>query len=257
MIVSAAASALVTVDVASWSVAASASVSVAVTSTGTAATSAATAVVSYVSSARPASSAASVSVATAASVAATACKLTAASAAARTEISSTSVLTEVSAAEMCSMPVSRMHSSEEVSSTIAVPPPWCAVIPVVVVVVVSVDAEAPTVSIERNRTVEVVDCHQARPDVRGEQCLQGKVACGKHCIVVVVAQPQRHIVEVVVHTADVVVVDVVQVVKQVCAQSQCVCHTVGEETRVHAHSLVGHWLGVYCQRCKEESNCCE
>jgi hypothetical protein len=125
-----------------------------------------------------------------------------------------------------------------------------------VVVVVSIDSEAPSVVVERDWTIEVVDGHEASPLVRGEESLECEVACCEHCIVVVGAVSPCNVVEIVVDSADVVIVDIIEVVEQVETQSQRVGHTVGEEPCVVAHGLIAHRLCGCRHRGDEDGKRC-
>jgi hypothetical protein len=59
---------------------------------------------------------------------------------------------------------------------IVVPSPRSAVV-VVTVSVECIDTESPSVAIESDRTIEVVDSHEYSPLVFSEQCLKSEVAC--------------------------------------------------------------------------------
>ena len=120
-----------------------------------------------------------------------------------------------------------------------------------------IDTESPSVAIESDRTIEIVDSHEYSPLVFSEQCLKSEVACKQHCVVVIVTISESNIIEIVVHSTDVIKVDIIEIVEKIITQAQLVCHTVGQETGVLTYSVVTHRLGVYCRCCQENCNCCE
>jgi len=100
---------------------------------------------------------------------------------------------------------------------------------------VQVDAEAPAMVDERDWTIEVVVGHEQLPLACCEQAAQCVVASIDHLHIVVVTIAECHCIEEFVDAADIVVVDVVEVVEYGCAQTEGVGHTVGQESCVVAH----------------------
>ena len=144
----------------------------------------------------------------------------------RSELSTTTMLTEVVRPEVCTVPMSRVHPSEEMSSTIAVPSPGVAEIPVVVVVV-GIDSESPSVVVEGNWAIEIIYGHEPAPLIWSEKCLECEVACSAYGIVVVGAISESDVVEIVVYSGNIVIVDVIEVVENLRSESEGVAHPVG------------------------------
>ena len=130
----------------------------------------------------------------------------------------------------------RTHSVEMMSAAIAVEMARYAVVVIVRPVVEGVESETPCAVDKRDWAIEVVVGHQRRPLSRREKSLQGDVATAENFHIVVIVIAQSHIVEIIIDAADVVVVDIIQVVEQSCAKSERVGHAICKETCIVAHS---------------------
>ena len=164
-------------------------------------------------------------------------------------VSSATVNTVVMRPARCGMhdmrPVSRTHGMEVAPSTILMIITRHGVVEIGVASVVSIDAEAPSIVSEYDRTIEVVVGHVTRPLGCREQTTKREVAVIKDVIVLCIGVAISHIVEVLVHTVDVIIIDHIDQVYDVCPQTKGEGHTVSEETGVVAHHSVRHGLGIH------------
>ena len=143
------------------------------------------------------------------------------------------------------------HGMEIMASTIGVVMTWHAVVVISVTGVVSVNAEAPSIVSKHDWTIEVVVRHITCPLGGGKQTTESQVTVIQHIVVLCIGVAISQVVKILVHTIDVVEVNHIHCVDDVCPQTECEYHAVGEETCVVAHHSVRHGLGVqhicHCQ----------
>lgn len=151
------------------------------------------------------------------------------------------------------------HATEEVTTCVGYQWARCAVVVAVhTIAVVVVDAEAPATVCKHDGTIEVCVVDYTVPESCAEQIAECNVACSNHCHVVVVVVTQRHIVQILIHAPDVVVVDAIYLVDdEWVADTKCVSHAVGQEPCIAAHCCDAHALSVDCHCSDEEDDCCE
>ena len=151
------------------------------------------------------------------------------------------------------------HATEEVTPCVGYQ--WArsaVVVAVHPIAVVVVDAESPATVCKHDRTIEVGVVDYTVPESCAEQIAECNVACSHHCHVVVVVVTQCHIVQILIHAPNVVVVDAIYLVNdEWVADTKCVSHAVGQEPCIAAHSCDAHALSVDCHCSDEEDDCCE
>ena len=151
------------------------------------------------------------------------------------------------------------HTFEEVSAGIVIVV-WagCDAEEVVAsVAVVVVDAEVPASIGEDYGAMEVAVAYNAVPKNVAEECAESHVARCAYSEVVVVETSVGDIVEVVVDSPDVVIVDAVYLIdEEWVSDAEGICHAVGEETGIVANCYRTHALCVHCYcSCHEEKGC--
>ena len=142
-------------------------------------------------------------------------------------------------------PVCWPHGIEIASSTILMIMTWQAIVEIGVAIVVSIDTEPPSVVGKHDRTIEIVVGHITRPLSSREQTTESEIAMVENVVVLSIAVTKSHVIEVLVHTVDVIIVDHINQVDDVSPQTQGEGHAVGEETGVVAHHYVRHGLCVH------------
>ena len=151
----------------------------------------------------------------------------------------------------------RCHRTEEVSACIATcDGAWSVVVVAVdAIAVVVVDGEVPATVDEHDGAMEVGVADETVPDGVAQQVAESCITSGAHSQIVIVVVTQCHIVEVVVHTPDVVVVDAIDLVDEKgVADAQRVCHTVSQEPSVALHGQNAHALSVHRHGSSEEDD---
>lgn len=156
--------------------------------------------------------------------------------------------------------VARSHSSKESSSTItAVVWTWnCAEVVVASVAVEIIDAEVPAVVDKCYWSMKIAVAYDTIPHYCAKECAECHIACGAYVDVVIVIITKSHIVEVIVDTPNVVIVDTVYLIYQVwVSYAKGICHAVGKETGIVADGCKTHALSVNCRCSCHEEECCE
>ncbi len=105
----------------------------------------------------------------------------------------------------------RPHAGEKASAPIVVETAWRCKEEMVHAVVDAVYTETPPTLGKCDWTIEVVVSHEQCPLTLAEEAAQSPVAGIQDLHVVVIAIAQGHFVEIVVDSADIIIVDIVQV----------------------------------------------
>ena len=151
------------------------------------------------------------------------------------------------------------HGANDASTYIRAIRSWSAIVVVAhAIAVIVINGEAPAVVHKHDGTVEVAVARQTVPHAVAQQIAKSCIACCHNCHVVVVVVPQGHIVQIIVHTPDVVVVDAVYLVDDVrVTNAEGESHAVSQKTCVVAHDGNAHALSVGGQCSNEENDCGE
>lgn len=150
----------------------------------------------------------------------------------------------------------RSHRTEEMSAYVSVCDGTRSAIEEVAhaVAVVVVDGEAPAMVGKYDGTIEVAVGNQPVPDGIAQQIAESSVASSHHGHVVIVVVTPGHIVQIVVHAPDVVVVDAINLVDEIrIADAQRVCHAVSQEPCIALYCHNVHRLSVH-RHCSGEED---
>lgn len=153
-----------------------------------------------------------------------------------------------------------VHAAEEMSACISAGNRARSVVveAVSAIAVVVIDTEVPASVHEDDGAVKVAVTQNAVPQASAEQRAQGQVAGFTHSHVVIVVVAECHIVEVVVHAPNVVVVDAVNLVDEIrVVDAQGICHAVGQEPCIALDGNGTHALSIHGHGSGEEHDCCE
>lgn len=148
------------------------------------------------------------------------------------------------------------HAAEEMSACISTMERTRNTVEVVAgtIVIVVVDAEVPATVDEHDGTVEVVVANQAIPDGVTQQVAESRIASCAYSHVVIVVVAQCYVVKIVVHTPDVIIVDTIDFVDEIgVADTQRICHAVGQEPCIALHCCDAHALSVH-RHCSGEED---
>ena len=147
--------------------------------------------------------------------------------------------------------VGHPHGLEVMPAAVVAVMTWHTVVIVSMPCVVGIDAEPPSIVGEDDWAVEVVVGHVACPLCCAEQSAESEVAAVEDVVVLCVGVSERDVVEILIHSVDIVEVDHIDCIEDASPQSQREGHAVGQETSVVAHHSVRHGL------CIESIGCCQ